>query len=65
MGYSSKQIKDLETTINKVVCDVVISATPIDLRRIVNIKKPTVRVKYSLQEISRPNLKQIIEAKLK
>lgn len=65
MGYSDKQKKDLEKTINKVVCDVVISATPIDLRRIVNIKKPTVRVKYVLDEISKPNLKQIIEAKFK
>ncbi len=44
MGYGDEQIKDLETTINRVQCDAVIIATPIDLRRLVKIKKPTVRV---------------------
>jgi len=60
MGYGPRQVKDLETTINKVPCDVVVIGTPIDLNRIVKIKKPTVRVTYQLQEIGTPNLEQVI-----
>jgi predicted GTPase len=46
MGYSAKQIKDLEKTINSTDCDAVVIATPIDLRRIVKIKKPACQVQY-------------------
>ncbi len=46
MGYSERQIRELEETINNSDCDVVVVATPIDLRRIVRINKPTVRVTY-------------------
>jgi len=60
MGYGAQQIKDLETTINKVPCDAVVIATPIDLSRIVKIKKPTVKVGYDLQEIGTPDLKQAV-----
>ena len=61
MGYGSEQIRDLEATINKVDCDTVVIATPIDLSRIVKIKKPTVKVGYDLQEIGNPNLTEVIE----
>ncbi len=60
MGYGSGQVKDLETTINRVPCDVVVIGTPIDLNRIVKIRKPTVRVTYQLQEIGTPNLEQVV-----
>jgi len=60
MGYGDEQIADLEKTINAVECDAVVIGTPIDLNRIVKIKKPTVRVKYELQEIGEPNLTQIL-----
>ncbi len=60
MGYGDKQVKDLETTINRTECDSVIIATPIDLGRIIKIRKPTVRVGYSLQEIGRPNLNDVL-----
>ncbi len=56
MGYGDKQKKDLEETINKTNCDAVIIGTPIDLRKVINIKKPNVRVRYDLSEIGRPNL---------
>lgn len=59
MGYSGQQVKDLEKTINAAKCDTVIIGTPIDLRRVVTIKKPTARVKYDLQEIGHPNLEDI------
>jgi predicted GTPase len=61
MGYGGKQVKDLGATINKVACDVVVIGTPIDLRRIVSIKKPTARVSYELQEIGEPTLQPILE----
>ncbi len=60
MGYSDQQIRDLETTINKVPCDVVIIGTPIDLKRIVKIKKPALRVTYELEEIGGPNLRSLL-----
>jgi len=61
MGYGDQQVKDLESTINKTDCDTVVIATPIDLNRIVKIKKPTVKVGYDLQEIGSPNLTEVIE----
>ncbi|MBD3403370.1 GTPase [candidate division GN15 bacterium] len=61
MGYGDKQVKDLETTINKVKCDTVVIATPIDLTRIVKIRKPTARVHYNLQEIGTPDLATVLE----
>jgi predicted GTPase len=61
MGYGDEQVADLEKTINKVECDAVVIGTPIDLNRIVKIKKPTVRVGYDLQEIGRPNLVDLLE----
>jgi predicted GTPase len=60
MGYGGKQIKDLETTINKVDCDTVIIGTPIDLRRIIKINKPSVRVRYELDEIAKPDLNDLL-----
>jgi predicted GTPase len=65
MGYSPKQMKDLEATINKVPCDLIVIATPIDLGRIVTFKKPTVRVGYELQEIGSPDLEDILKKKFK
>ncbi len=61
MGYGPEQIRDLEATINAVNCDLVIIGTPIDLNRIVNIQKPTVRVTYELQEIGSPNLNTVLK----
>jgi predicted GTPase len=61
MGYGDAQVKDLAATINKVPCDVVIIGTPIDLNRIVRIRKPTVRVEYELQEIGQPDLKALLD----
>ena len=65
MGYGGKQIKDLETTINKVECDSVIIGTPIDLRRIIKINKPSTRIYYELDEIAKPNLNDILSGFMK
>lgn len=61
MGYGKKQMKDLEETINRADCDVVIIATPVDLRRLVNINKPAVRVQYELQTIGSPSLEDVLK----
>lgn len=61
MGYSPKQLKELEETINAVPADLVIVATPINLGKILKINKPYVRVKYELQEIGKPDLEDIIK----
>ena len=60
MGYSPKQIKDLEATINATPADVVVSGTPIDLTKVVKINKPLINVKYELQEIGKPDLTDIL-----
>jgi predicted GTPase len=62
MGYGEQQVKDLQETINKVPCDVVIIGTPIDLNRVIEIKQPTARVTYQLQEIGQPDLPLILGA---
>jgi len=61
MGYGEKQVKDLEETINKTDCDIVIIGTPIDLRRIVKINKPALRVTYELDEIGSPTIADVLE----
>jgi predicted GTPase len=61
MGYGEEQVRDLERTIDKTDCDTVVIATPIDLSRVVKIKKPTVKVGYDLEEIGSPNLAQVLD----
>jgi predicted GTPase len=60
MGYGEQQIKDLSETIKRADCDSVIIATPIDLERIIKIDKPSTRVEYTLQEIGKPDLADIL-----
>ena len=49
MGYGDQQIRDLEETVNAVDCDLVLVATPIDLTRLIEIEKPSMRIGYSLK----------------
>ena len=60
MGYGEQQLKDLEATINKSDADSVIIGTPIDLSRVIDIKKPNTRVFYDLQSIGSPDLESVI-----
>jgi predicted GTPase len=60
MGYGDEQVRDLEATIDRVPCDAVVIGTPIDLNRLIKIRKPPVRVGYELQEIGRPDLKDVL-----
>ncbi len=61
MGYSETQRHELEETIRRVPCDVVLVATPIDLARTIHIDKPAVRVRYEIEEVGEPVITQIIE----
>ena len=65
LGYGDEQVHDLEDTIRRVPCDLVIVATPVDLTRIIRIDKPMLRVRYELQELGTPNLTDILKARLK
>jgi len=65
MGYGEKQIRELEQTINNSDADLVVIGTPIDLRRVMKLNKPAVRVKYELQEIGKPDLEDVITDFLK
>ena len=60
MGYGAQQLKDLEATINASDCDAVIIGTPMDLNRIIDIKKPTTRVYYDLKEVTKPDLEDVL-----
>jgi predicted GTPase len=60
MGYSETQRHELQETINRVPCDLVVIATPIDLARVVKIDKPTLRVKYEVEDITKPGVVEIL-----
>ena len=61
MGYGDKQLRDLEATINSCECEAVVIGTPIDLNRVIDIKKPSTRVFYDLQSIGKPSLADVVE----
>ncbi len=60
MGYGDEQIRDLEETINATPCDLVLAATPVDIRRLLKVRYPVDRVRYELQVLSRPTLEEIL-----
>jgi predicted GTPase len=61
MGYGDMQVRELEQTINNADADLVIIGTPIDLGRLLDLNKPTQRVRYELEEIGQPTLADILE----
>ena len=61
MGYGEKQIRELEETINRSDAELIIIATPIDLRKLVKSDKPALRLRYELQEIGSPILTDMLE----
>ncbi|MHA2053840.1 MAG: cyclic 2,3-diphosphoglycerate synthase [Candidatus Hodarchaeales archaeon] len=60
MGYGEKQMKELEETINSSDCETVVIGTPIDLGRLLSIEKPSVRVKYEIEEQGDLTLQKIV-----
>ncbi len=63
MGYGEAQMHDLEQTIANAPVDLVLSATPIDLTRVIQVKKPMQRVRYELEEIGKPDLVDVLSGK--
>ena len=64
MGYGRRQMADLQATINRTECDLVLLATPVDLTRLIEIDKPTVRIRYGYKDNSVPTLGDIIRERL-
>jgi len=64
LGYGDQQMAELRQTIERVECDLVLIATPIDLRRTIRFDKPALRVTYELQEIGKPNLDDVLKSVL-
>jgi predicted GTPase len=60
MGYSSRQLAELEETIRRTPCDLVLVATPIDLTRLIQIQQPCARVRYEIEERSTPGLADVL-----
>ncbi len=60
MGYGKKQMEELQKTINKSDAEAIVIGTPIDLKSVIKIDKPSVRVKYDLQEIGKPDLDDVL-----
>ncbi|MDH4196555.1 MAG: cyclic 2,3-diphosphoglycerate synthase [Candidatus Aminicenantes bacterium] len=61
MGYGERQTSELAKTIEAVACDLVVSATPIDITRVIKVSKPILRVGYELEEIGTPTLKDVLK----
>lgn len=65
MGYGHEQMEELRESIHRTPCDVVIIGTPVDLRKLISIDKPTDRVRYHFQEIGTPTLQGLLESRLR
>ncbi|MGH2710737.1 MAG: cyclic 2,3-diphosphoglycerate synthase [Actinomycetota bacterium] len=65
MGYSAEQIDELEKTIDASPAELVVIATPVDLAKLADIRKPSVRVGYELEEVQgEPRLAEILRTRL-
>jgi predicted GTPase len=61
MGYSDEQLRELEKTIETSAADLIVIGTPIDLRRVIDIRKPAVRVRYDLEvKVGSPSLADVL-----
>jgi predicted GTPase len=61
MGYGERQVRELEATLNAVDADLVLSATPIDITRLVTLNKPITRVRYELAQVDGIPLAEVID----
>ena len=60
MGYGAQQVQDLQATINATDCDVVISASPIDITGLLQVDKPLVRIRYKYKDKSTPTIGDVL-----
>ena len=61
MGYDKKQIEELQETINKAKCDLVIDGSPVNLNKLIKVNKPIIDVDYELEEVGKLNLQKILK----
>ncbi|OGD12387.1 MAG: GTPase [Candidatus Aminicenantes bacterium RBG_13_62_12] len=61
MGYGALQVRELAETIDRAKCDLVVSGTPIDLNRLIKSRKPLLTVRYDLEEIGHPDLRDVLK----
>jgi predicted GTPase len=61
LGYYEDQLKDLEKSIENTPCDLILIGSPIDIRRVIDLHKPSMRVYYNLEEIGEPTIDGILK----
>ena len=61
MGYGEKQVRELAETIRRTPADLVVIGTPVDLAQLVSLDKPSVRVRYELEELGEPTLSDVVD----
>jgi len=65
VGYFPDQIRDLEETVRRAECDTVVVATPVDLRQVIALDRPSTRVYYDMQDMGEPTLRDTMEERLR
>jgi len=61
MGYTDKQIEDLENTLKNVKCDIILNGSPIDLSKLINVNKPIIKVSYDVEAIGTPSIESVLD----
>ncbi|MFW9772392.1 MAG: cyclic 2,3-diphosphoglycerate synthase [Promethearchaeota archaeon] len=61
MGYTDQQIDDLEKTLNKVKCDIILNGSPIDLTKLIKTNKPIVKVSYDIEPVKEPTIESVLD----
>lgn len=61
MGYSDEQIEDMEKTLNKAKCDIIVNGSPIDLEKLVKVNKPIVTVRYDIEAVKSPTIEDVLD----
>ena len=61
MGYNDQQIKDMEDTLNKADCEIIIDGSPIDLGKLIKSNKPIIRVSYDIEPVKSPTIEETLD----
>ena len=61
MGYNDEQIEDMEKTLNKAKCDIILNGSPIDLEKLIKTNKPIIKVRYDIESIRSPTIEEVLD----
>ena len=61
MGYNDEQIEDMEKTLNKAKCDIIVNGSPIDLEKLITVNKPIVKVTYDIESVKEPTIENVLD----